>query len=140
MAILQLKVWSVNKQMRGLTLIEVLIALAIVSIAITAVIKATSQNIRATNHLQNKTVASWIAKSALNGVLLNASPQDTELNTRIALFVLNKEWQVVIDKKETPNPHIMKVLVKVYDQDPDMHNDLPALAQLESYLYENNKM
>ena len=50
----------------GLTLIEVLIALAIVSIAMTAIIKATSQNIRSTQYLEHKTLAAWVGEEVLN--------------------------------------------------------------------------
>jgi prepilin-type N-terminal cleavage/methylation domain-containing protein len=50
----------------GLTLIEVLVALAIISIALTAIIKATSENIRGTAYLQDKTIAMYVARQILN--------------------------------------------------------------------------
>ncbi len=53
----------------GLTLIEVLIALAIVGIAMTAIIKATSQNIRSTAYLQNKLIAMWVGQQVSNEML-----------------------------------------------------------------------
>lgn len=56
---------SANKR-AGFTLIEVLIALAILSISLTAIIKATSQNIKDTAYLQEKTLALWVGLNELN--------------------------------------------------------------------------
>ena len=56
---------------KGFTLIEVLIALAILAIALTAVIEATSKNIQNTLYLQNKTIASWVGLEIINEAKIN---------------------------------------------------------------------
>lgn len=127
-----------NKQ-RGLTLIEVLIALAIVSIAMTAVIKATSQNIRATNHLQNKTMAMWVAKLIINEarveVLRFPSPQNKmEQSTHL----LGRTWFWRAEKKETPNPRIKKIEVTVFASEKE-REEVSPLASVESYVYQIRK-
>jgi general secretion pathway protein I len=67
------------KQQRGFTLIEVLIALAILSIALTAIIKATSQNIRDTAYIQHKMIAHYVALDVINAAragLINLPTDD----------------------------------------------------------------
>lgn len=115
----------------GFTLIEVLVALAIIGIALTAVIKATSQNIRDTQYLQQKVIATWVATRVMNEAragLINLSKtdevsEDTEM--------LNQEWTWKANLKDTPNPKIKKLFVSVFQKDHDQE-----LVNLASYLYE----
>src|SRR5689334_11446815 len=98
-----------NKNVIGLTLIEVLIALAIVGIALTAIIKATSQNIRGTEYLQNKTIAMWVGSEVLNEArtgVLSLSGSD-KFNDNVTM--LGKEWRISAEKMDTPNKHIKKI-------------------------------
>ncbi len=46
---------------KGFTLLEVLLALAIIAIALTALLKATSQDISSTEHIKDKTISHWVA-------------------------------------------------------------------------------
>lgn len=115
---------------QGFTLIEVLIALAILSIALTAIIKSTTQNINDTRYLQQKTIANWVSQlvmnRALSGVLkLNASTDGDSATTDM----LGQKWPWKASLTTTPNPHINKIHVTVYD------NNQKTLANLESYLY-----
>ncbi len=120
-----------RKNETGLTLIEVLIALAILSIALTAIIKSSAQNIRNTLYLQNRTIATWIASDILNsvrvGVLKIPAAPDHLANDST---VLGQEWSWEAALNSTPNPRIKKVDVMVY-QKAD-HN---PMAHLVSYLY-----
>ncbi|MGB0865486.1 MAG: type II secretion system minor pseudopilin GspI [Granulosicoccaceae bacterium] len=50
---------------RGFTLIEVMVALAIVGIAIGALIKAASSYTSSTSHLRDRTFARWVAANRL---------------------------------------------------------------------------
>jgi general secretion pathway protein I len=54
----------INKK-SGFTLIEVLVALVILAIALTAVIKATNDNIRMLDYLQQRTLSHWVALNVL---------------------------------------------------------------------------
>lgn len=118
----------------GLTLIEVLIALAIVSIALTAIIKATAENIRATTYLQKKTFAQWLAQNKLNEVLvgLHRVPAICHPET---VQMLNQQWYWCGMQTPTPNHHIKKINIKVFTEADDANNEEHAIIQLESYLY-----
>lgn len=116
---------------RGLTLIEVLIALSIIAIALTAIIKATAQNIRATSYLRDKSIALYVAQNTINEArvgLIDLPLADEQLNeTRM---VLGQTWYIAANRAPTANPHIFKINVNVYTQteqsSPTMH--------LESYM------
>lgn len=101
----------------GFTLIEVLIALAILSIALTAIIQSTSQHIRDTAYLQNKMIATWVAKQVMSEIHLgvikisetsNSLEQETEM--------LGRQWQWKARLTTTPNSHIKEVDVDVFSK------------------------
>lgn len=119
----------------GLTLIEVLIALAIVAIAMTAIIKATSQNIRGTAYLQNKTIAMWVAQQTINeariGLLVVPRAPD-KLKEKTTM--LGSDWYWQLSQADTPNKKIKKIEVKVFDVDTD-DDDMAPVISLETYKY-----
>lgn len=82
------------KQQSGFTLIEVLIALVILAISMTAIIRASSQTVANLDYLQNKTVAHWVALNTLVRLHANAIPN---LNLRGINrgdeVMLAKTWQ-----------------------------------------------
>src|SRR5687767_14340539 len=93
----------------GFTLIEVLIALAILSIALTAVIKATSQNIKDTLYLQDKTIAHWVGLEIMNEVRthlikLPQAPDPLEKTTKM----LGQTWAWHAYFSASPNAHIQE--------------------------------
>ncbi len=119
------------KNSQGFTLIEVLVALAIIGIALTAVIKSTSQNIRDTQYLQQKIIANWVATCVINEAragLINLSKSD-EISEETEM--LNQAWTWKATLEGTPHPNIKALHVSVFRKDSDQ-----ALADLSSYLYE----
>lgn len=120
-----------NKE-RGLTLIEVLIALAIIAIAMTAIIKSTSQNIRGTSYLQTKTIATWVAEQQLNEARIGIMKVSDEMNGKTTM--LGQTWYWRLTPAETPNKRIKKMTVKVFTHEPDNDDDSPTVA-LEAYVY-----
>ncbi|OGT45514.1 MAG: type II secretion system protein GspI [Gammaproteobacteria bacterium RIFCSPHIGHO2_12_FULL_41_20] len=98
----------------GLTLIEVLIALAIVAIAFTAIIKVASQNIRATTYLQEKTVATWVGLQVVNearvGLLVvPEAPGKLEQETTM----LGHTWAWHLYRLPSANKQVREVQVDV---------------------------
>jgi len=118
----------------GLTLIEVLIALAIVSIAMTAVIKATAQNIRSTHYLQDKMVAMWVGQEVLNEIRAGVRPVPTSDAEEEITNMLGQDWHWQLSAEETPNKRIKKVKIKVFANQKGNEETSP-LVTLESYAY-----
>lgn len=117
----------------GLTLIEVLIALAIIGIAMTAVIKGSTQNIRSTAYLQDKTIALWVAQEILTKVrigVLKLSVDELQDQTNM----LGKDWFWQLKREETSNKHINKIKAKVFPSEAARETG-SALITLESYIY-----
>jgi general secretion pathway protein I len=112
----------------GLTLIEVLIALAILSIALTAIVKSASQNIRSTLYLQNRTIATWVGTNIMNSIRVGVIKPQNDLTEDDQTLGQNWQWKATVNP--TPNPRIKKIIVDVYHQ-PENNK----LAHLESYLY-----
>lgn len=123
------------RKISGLTLIEVLVALAIVSIAMTAIIKATSQNIRSTSYLQNKTIAMWVGEEVLTEARLGVLPLPESDALKQSTVMLGQTWYWQLQKKTTPNQRIHLLSVDVYAQDPDENADLTPIMSFETYTY-----
>lgn len=122
-----------SKKHQGFTLIEVLIALAILSIALTAIIRATSQNIRDTSYIQNKTIANWVGIKIINetraGILkLPVKPDHLEQKTEM----LGQQWAWEGYLSPTPNPHIQEIHVDV-----SQTRGNKKIISLVSYIYVN---
>ncbi|SRR5579883_348593 len=113
----------------GFTLIEVLIALAILSIALISIMRSTSQNIRDNTYLQNKTIAAWVGTQAMNeiraGVISTASDNEIKKETEM----LGRKWSWQATVTTTPNPRIKKIVVDVFSSDGK------KMLSLTSYIY-----
>lgn len=118
----------------GLTLIEVLIALAIVSIAMTAVIKATSQNINSTGYLQKKTIAMFVGQQVINEARAKILKGGSSGNQKLKTEMLGQDWYWRTEEEETPNNRIKKITVKVYENEDD-EEEASSIITLESYVY-----
>lgn len=76
----------------GFTLIEVLLALAIIAIALTALLKATAQNIENTHRIKEKSISHWVAMQAvamiqLDLIQINSTQESTQKTT-----MLGQQW------------------------------------------------
>lgn len=114
-----------RNKLSGLTLIEVLVALAIISIAFTAILIANSQHLRNTSYLEKKMTATWVASNVLNqitaGIMtIPADPIETNM--------LDKQWLVQVAQQPATGS-IKKISVSVRDA-----REHPTLITLVSYV------
>jgi general secretion pathway protein I len=119
----------------GLTLIEVLVALVIIAVAMTAAIKATSIDISGIGHLQEKTMAMWVGQQAINearvGLLVVPVGDTVQHDTTL----LNRTWYWVLSKTVTPNPRITELTVQVFANEEDRDSKTGYLIKLTGYDY-----
>ena len=100
---------------RGFTLVEVMVALAIVAIAVPALLLALFQQLDGTEHLRDRSIASWVATDRLSELRLVVAKQgalpEGELlgETRLA----ERDWYWWIDQQATEIPGFIRVDVKV---------------------------
>jgi len=115
---------------KGMTLIEVLIALAILSIALTAIIKSSSQNIKHTQHIEHKISASLVAKNVMNEILTGLKEIPNGETLMGTSSILNNKWSYKANIENTKNPEIKEIKIKIFKE-----NSEDEFYQLESYLY-----
>lgn len=96
----------------GFTLIEVMVALAIVSISLAAVAAAVSQMVDAANAMQQRTYASWIAQNKIAEMrLANVIPDVSE--TSGEQLYAGQEWAWTATVSETGVENLYRVDVEV---------------------------
>jgi general secretion pathway protein I len=118
-----------NRNSRAFTLIEVLVALAVVAVALAAGMRALAQNADGATTLKMRTLALWVAENRLAQAQL-AAPwpssgttygDETQAGVRL-------DWRQTVT--DTPNPAFRKIEIVVAEPAvPDY-----VLARLAGYL------
>jgi general secretion pathway protein I len=108
-----------SEPQRGFTLIEVLVALAIVIIAFMAMYGSMMQVVAATTLMQEKTIATWIAFDRITELRVRKEfPDDDESNGEIEMA--GTDWVYTVKINATESDNIRQVIVKVAAaQEPD---------------------
>lgn len=106
------------KAERGFTLIEVMVALAIVAFSLTAVAASMNQMIDAANTMRERTYASWIAQNKIVEMrLANVIPEVSTTSGEVEYGYTQWEWRAVVS--ETGVDNFMRVDVSVSAVDSD---------------------
>lgn len=98
---------------RGFTLIEVLIALAVVALALLALTRAASVQVQSFDALRERTLAGWVAANTLTETrLANAFPPTGRGDGRTRFA--ERDWRWTREVKATPNAEIRRIDVQVF--------------------------
>ncbi|MFA5959217.1 MAG: GspI family T2SS minor pseudopilin variant LspI [Tatlockia sp.] len=96
----------------GFTLIEVLLALAVIAIALTALVKATASNVSNTQRIKEKTISHWVAMQGITmfqlRLLSSQQPEETHLTT-----LLGQRWYWRSQLSATPVKSVQQITVTV---------------------------
>ena len=114
----------------GFTLIEVLLALAVIAIALTALLKITAQNIDHTRRVKEKTISHWVAMQGaamiqLNLVQLGQGQESTQVTS-----MLGQKWYWRAQAKSTPIKSMQMLIISVSTSDVG-----PFLPELTAFWY-----
>jgi len=109
------------KLRRGFTLIEVVVALAIVSVGIAALLLTLSQSVRTSSYLLDKTLAQWIAlnkitETRVNGTIPTSDKSDGEIEYG------GRRWRWELEKIATPVKGIVRLESRVAQSDAPEDN------------------
>ena len=116
-----------NKQ-AGFTLLEVLIALAILAIAMAAVARASMQMTDSSNELKRRLLANWVADNRLAEHMARSEWPPVGLSNGVEEQAgLSLRWEENVSN--SPNVAFRRVEIKVY-----AGADKQSLAQIVGYL------
>lgn len=100
---------------RGFTLLEVMVALAVLALTLGAMIKAGGASARNVAMLRDQTLASWVALNKVNEALLQREwPEPGSRADTVTLG--NREWYWEVRIGKTSDPELRRVEVAVREQ------------------------
>ncbi|WP_169307336.1 type II secretion system minor pseudopilin GspI [Chitiniphilus eburneus] len=98
---------------RGFTLIEVLVALAILAIALAAALRATSASTEAAVTLRTKMLAGWVAQNHLNEIRARQMfPEVGQSEGKVEQGGQSFTWRAEVGA--SPNRSFRRIEIKVY--------------------------
>lgn len=114
----------------GFTLIEVLIALAIIAIALGALLKASAQNVNHAEYLKNKMIRHWVAMQAVTNIQLGLiSLEGQQEVTKVTKF-LDQRWYWRAKIIPTPVKSMQEIKISL-----SQHQDGPFIDPLFAFRY-----
>lgn len=97
---------------RGFTLIEVVVALIVVSLGMLAVIETVGGTARNSTYLRDKTIAHWVAMNKLTEVrLLPSAPAVDKSSDEVEMA--DRKWRWTMEVKQTPVESIRRIDISV---------------------------
>lgn len=107
-----------QRRLHAFTLVEVLVALAIAALALSAVAAAVSQMVDAASSMRERTFAAWIAQNQITELRLsNVQPEVTETSGDVEYA--GREWTWVATVSETGVENLFRVDVSISAVDSD---------------------
>nr|VFK34462.1 MAG: general secretion pathway protein I [Candidatus Kentron sp. MB]VFK76768.1 MAG: general secretion pathway protein I [Candidatus Kentron sp. MB] len=116
------------KKNHGFTLIEVLIGLGILTIALGALIKGLADNTRNAAHLQERTIAHWVAANVITEIRLRRQSPAPGLQQGTTTMA-GQEWYWTARITQTDDPDLRRIHIAVKNDDEG-----PILETLVSYV------
>ncbi|TVR63936.1 MAG: type II secretion system protein GspI [Candidatus Competibacteraceae bacterium] len=111
----------------GFTLLEVLVAMAVLAIAMGAIIGAATQSIQTSAALRDQTFAGWVALNQVNVLLLDPEPWPEDGSRRGEAELAQRvwRWEARFEATDIPDLRLVRVTVRA-DADGPALNTLIA--------------
>jgi general secretion pathway protein I len=119
-----------KRVIEGFTLIEVLLALAVISIALTALLKATSQNTIITDRIKQKSIGDWVAMQGIASLQLGLVNLTLNQESTQSLKMAGQSWYWRAIITPTNMKHVQKITVRVSTKESGNY-----MAPLIAYRY-----
>ena len=117
---------------RGFTLLEVLVAMAILAITLGTIIKTVGSYASNASYLKQKTLAQWVAKNKAAEFHINGQlPPTGHTEGEVEMAGQNWSWEVTITippgNKSSYNQKQRKLEINVYPGENDSDNPIASL-------------
>ena len=120
-----------HRHAQGFTLLEVMIALAVLALSMGAVIKATSDYTGNESYLRDRTMAMWVARNVL--VEFQVGNEWLSVGERKGSREMgNQEWRWLARISQTEESELRRLDVEVFPLDSD--DDEQPLSVLSGFL------
>ncbi len=118
---------ALARQSRGFTLIEVIVALVVVSLGMLGVITAVSQTASNSGYLRDKTLAHWIAMNRLTEVRLQkTAPAVDKSSDEVEMG--NRRWKWTMNVTQTPVETIRRIEITVRPEEAKEGSSLASVS------------
>ncbi len=117
-----------NRSSRGFTLLEVLVALVIFALVSVTCYRQIDANFRASNRIEQKYLALWLAENALEEIFIDREHQamgDSSSEVKMA----SNRWTIKTRISESDIKDLRKIEVSVYPDDKDSSGSVVTLTR-----------
>lgn len=121
------------KQVRGFTLLEVMVALAIFALVAASALTASARSLQTAARLEDKTLALWIADNRLIELQLQRQPP-AEGRQQGKLEYAGRRWQWQSQVEATTDPALRRVTLRILAGDAPADFDQRALVSLSGFI------
>jgi general secretion pathway protein I len=125
---------SIKALSLGFTLIEVMLAMAIFSIAGIALLSAADSNFKNLSHLENKVLANWVASNQLVAVTLD-STWPPKNNKKGKVEMAGQEWFWLQKVIKTENKNMRSVVIEIRNKE----DQKLAISSMITFLSKSQK-
>jgi general secretion pathway protein I len=121
---------AINGRARGFTLLEVLVAVAVLALALTAIISGGASYARTAGVMREKTLALWVAHNRLAELDLQPSfPQVGQSSDNVTMGGIDWTWRAQV--QETQDPTLRRVDISVERKSEQQKH---VYAELSSFM------
>jgi general secretion pathway protein I len=92
----------------GFSLIEALVALAVLAIATVGLMRTVESHIDSTRGVERRSAAMWVAENRLAEMEAGIPPQGEQVE------MLGQRWRVAVERRATDDPEIARVRINVF--------------------------
>lgn len=135
---MQNSIYKKHKKATGFTLVEILVALAILSISLSSVLYVINQNTLNLIYLKDKTFAHWVAMNKVTEFRIN--PALIKNTSRLSghYSLAQREWKWTAQLTRTEDKELNKLSINVYSAEDD-EMKLATLNSFVTFSLQNKK-
>ena len=111
------------QHIKAFTLIEVLLALSVIAIALTALLLVMSQSIRGSEHVKHKTLAHLVAMQGLARVQLKLVPIQASQESTEKMTVFGNTWYWHAKSSSTSLSNLQRIEISVSQRESGPFGD-----------------